>query len=198
MGAAGRARAPQAGLALSARNERKWGPPEVPTSGGQRAGPEMPAPKGPAVCDSLEGQAKTRGGGEMWRGGREGHLQRTEGAEGVESGQEARGPTSSAVLPQATPLSHSTGLGEISPEGASAPAGACCLSPGKREEGDRGQGALLGGAKYLGRRAWHLPSPGSPGAAAGRGWPASGREWVQEKGHGQEPEVKSPPTRHPL
>lgn len=52
------------------------------------------APKGSAVCDLLEGQANTRGGGEMWREGQEGHLQTSEcsaeGAKGVESGQEAR------------------------------------------------------------------------------------------------------------
>lgn len=151
-------------------------------------------PKGSAVCDLLEGQANTRGSGEMWREGQEGHLQTrecsAEGAEGMESGREARrahqlsGPATGHT---SVPL-HTAG-GNLTRGG---------LSPGKREEGDIGQGALLGGAKYLGRPAWHPPSPGSPGAAAGRGWPASGREWVQEEGHGQEAEVKSPPTRHPL
>lgn len=78
---------------------------------------------------------------------------------------------------------------------ASAPSGTYPMSPGKREEGVTGQGAPLRGAKYLGRPAWRPLSPGSPGAAAGRGWPAWGRKWVQE-GQGQDSEVRPLPTMH--
>lgn len=73
--------------------------------------------------------------------------------------------------------------------------GGQCLPHVSRQEGGggHGAGAPLRGAKYLGRPAWRPLSPGSPGAAAGRGWPAWGRKWVQE-GQEQDPEARPPPT----
>lgn len=100
-----------------------------------------------------------------------------------------RGPNQLSVPPQAASPPHPTGLEDTAPRVASA----YPLSPGKREEGVTGQGAPLRGAKYLGRPAWRPLSPGSPGAAAGRGWPAWGRKWVQE-GQEQDPEARPSPT----
>lgn len=112
-----------------------------------------------------------------------------EGSEPLSRCSGAEGPTSSGVPPQAASPPHPTGLEDTAPRVASA----YPLSPGKREEGVTGQGAPLRGAKYLGRPAWRPLSPGSPGAAAGRGWPAWGRKWVQE-GQEQDPEARPPPT----
>lgn len=43
------------------------------------------------------------------------------------------------------------------------------MSPGKR--GQQGTGKPSSGVVYLGRPAWHPLFPGSPEAAAGKGWP---------------------------
>ena len=51
------------------------------------------------------------------------------------------------------------------------------MSPGKR--GQKGTGKPNSGVVYLERPAWHLPSPESPEAAVGKGWP--GRENTPER-----------------
>lgn len=50
--------------------------------------------------------------------------------------------------------------------------------------------------EYLGRPAWHLPSPGSPGAAAGRGWPVWGENGAK-KVKGRTQRLDQPPQCSP-
>ena len=64
-------------------------------------------------------------------------------------------------------------------------------------EGGMGWGAPLGGVKYLGRPAWHPPSPGSPGAAAGRGWPVWGENGAKKKVKGRTQRLDQPPRCSP-
>ena len=60
-----------------------------------------------------------------------------------------------------------------------------------------GWGAPLGGVKYLGRPAWRPPSPGSPEAAAGRGWPVWGENRAKKKVKGRTQRLDQPPRCSP-